>query len=101
MVMCFQGFRIKENKTVSLIMAILSYVIEHPIQALVAVFLVVAVYHLVAWRLDEHGIRAIPGPMLAAMSDGWLGYWAAQGCRSVHVHEMHKKYGASHNRAVV
>lgn len=81
-------------------MAIISYIFEHPLQALVGVFLSLPIYHLLAWLLDEHHIRSIPGPKLAALSDAWLGYWAAQGCRSVHIHEMHVKYGPPVTRVV-
>ncbi|KAF8586633.1 cytochrome P450 monooxygenase pc-bph [Ramaria rubella] len=74
-------------------MAALAYITEHPLQAVVAVLFAVPVYHLLAWLYDEHRIRTIPGPILAALSDTWLGYWAAQGCRSLQVHELHRKYG--------
>jgi benzoate 4-monooxygenase len=75
-------------------MVLLSYIAENPLHGVVAVLLAVPAYHLLAWLLDEHSIRSIPGPPLAALSDAWLGYWAAQGKRSEQVHEMHQKYGA-------
>jgi benzoate 4-monooxygenase len=75
-------------------MAIISYIVDRPFQTVVALLLLVPVYPILAWLLDEHGLRSIPGPKLAALSDAWLGYWAAQGCRSEHVHDMHLKYGA-------
>lgn len=71
----------------------MSYIVGYPLQTVVALFLFVPAYHLLAWLLDGHGLRSIPGPKLAAMSDAWLGYWAAQGCRSLHVHDMHGRYG--------
>jgi benzoate 4-monooxygenase len=49
--------------------------------------------HVIPWLLDEHGIRAIPGPWLAKFSDLWLGRVAAQGHRSEVVHDVHKQYG--------
>ena len=82
-------------------MAILSYIFEHTLPVLFGGLLIVPVYHLLAWLLDEHGIRSFPGPKLAALSDAWLGYWAAQGCRSVHVHEMHREYGSPSDRVLI
>ncbi|KAF8499897.1 cytochrome P450 monooxygenase [Hysterangium stoloniferum] len=74
-------------------MAISTYIIEYPLHSLLVLVLSVPAYHLFLWLRDDHGIRDIPGPGLAALSDAWLAYWAAQGCRSEHVHEVHKKYG--------
>jgi benzoate 4-monooxygenase len=59
---------------------------------LVVVTLVVLV-HVVPWLVDLHGIRDIPGPLLAKYSDAWLGWVSAHGHRSEVVHEMHQKYG--------
>lgn len=74
-------------------MAILSYLTQNPLQLLVAILVGVPVYHVLAWLFDEHSLRSTPGPWQAALSDGWLGYWAAKGQRSERVHEMHQKYG--------
>lgn len=74
-------------------MSIISFVLQYPVQLGLAALLTVPLYHILAWLWDEHGIRDIPGPTLAALSDAWLGYWAAQGCRSEYVHQMHLKYG--------
>lgn len=57
--------------------------------------LAIPLFHIIAWRGDEHGIRDIPGPKLAALSDAWLGYQAARGHRSTVVHELHEKVGQS------
>lgn len=76
-------------------MSVITYIVDYPLRTAVGLFLIVPVYHLLAWLLDKNSIRSIPGPKLAALSDAWLGYWAAQGCRSVHVHDMHMKYGVS------
>jgi len=73
---------------------LLNYIVEYPLHVFLAVVVTVPVYHVFAWLRDEHGIRNIPGPIMAALSDAWLGYWAAQGCRSEHIHQMHLKYGA-------
>ena len=56
---------------------------------LAAAFLI----HFVPYLLDSHRIREYPGPLLAKVSDIWLGYVAAQGHRSERVHELHKQYG--------
>ncbi|KAI0698054.1 cytochrome P450 monooxygenase pc-bph [Cerioporus squamosus] len=53
----------------------------------------VLLVHLVPYVLDPHAIRAYPGPLLARLSDLWLGWVAAHGHRSERVHELHQKYG--------
>lgn len=61
----------------------------------IAVFVVVAiaVAHLVPYLVDEHGIRAYPGPWLARLSKLWLARAALQGRTGAAVHELHEKYG--------
>lgn len=54
---------------------------------------ILLVIHLAPWLIDPHGIRGIPGPLIAKFSDAWLGWAAAGGHRSEVVHEIHKKYG--------
>jgi hypothetical protein len=71
----------------------IEFLFHSPLSLGISAFLLVIAYHILAWLWDEHGIRDIPGPRLAAFSDAWLGYWAAQGCRSEHLHKMHLKYG--------
>ena len=66
---------------------------QHPFYALLAIPVCVILAHLVPWLADSHRIRDIPGPRIAKFSDAWLGYWAAQGKRSEHVHKIHKQYG--------
>ena len=53
----------------------------------------ILLFHLVPYFLDPHAIRAYPGPVLARLSDIWLGWVAAHGHRSERVHELHQKYG--------
>ncbi len=53
----------------------------------------VLLVHLVPYVLDPHAIREYPGPLLARLSDLWLGWVAAHGHRSERVHELHEKYG--------
>ena len=50
---------------------------------------------LMQYVLDCYNIRSngIKGPILAQLSDLWLGWVAAHGHRSEVVHELHKKYG--------
>jgi len=66
---------------------------QHPVYCLLVVPAVVALAHVVPWLIDSHRIRDLPGPWVAKFSDFWLGYWAAQGKRSEHVHEIHNQYG--------
>ena len=54
---------------------------------------VVLLVHLVPYFLDRHAIREYPGPLLARLSDIWLGWVAAHGHRSERVHELHQKHG--------
>jgi len=49
--------------------------------------------HLIPYLFDPQGIRSYPGPLLARLSDAWLGWVAAQGHRSEVVHGLHEKYG--------
>ncbi|TBU45145.1 cytochrome P450 monooxygenase pc-bph [Dichomitus squalens] len=56
-------------------------------------FTAVLLIHFVPYLADPHHIREYPGPLLAKLSDIWLGYVAAQGHRSERVHELHKQYG--------
>jgi hypothetical protein len=56
--------------------------------------------HVVPWAVDKYGYNrgpggAVPGPLLAKISNIWLGKVAASGKRSVLVHNEHKKYGES------
>ena len=74
-------------------MALLDILPQNPLYVLLGVLVGVPVYHVLVWLYDPYGIRDISGPRIAALSDAWLGYWAAQGCRSEKVHEMHLKYG--------
>lgn len=74
-------------------MSLLTYPIEHPYWFSAALLLTIPLYHIIAWWKDEHGIRDIPGPKLAVLSDAWLGYWASQGVRSFMVHDVHKEFG--------
>lgn len=71
----------------------IEYYYLFPAITVAVLLLAVPLYHIIAWMNDEHGIRDIPGPKLAALSDVWLGYQAAQGYRSLVVHEVHKKFG--------
>ncbi|EJD40202.1 cytochrome P450 monooxygenase pc-bph [Auricularia subglabra TFB-10046 SS5] len=48
---------------------------------------------LVPYFKDEHGVRDIPGPLAAHLSNLWLAYWSSQGKRSEMVHEQHLKCG--------
>ena len=57
--------------------------------------LAVLAVHLVPYVVDTHGIRSIPGPWLAKVTDVWMGRVAAGGHRSEVVHEVHKQYGES------
>ncbi|KZS98305.1 cytochrome P450 monooxygenase pc-bph [Sistotremastrum niveocremeum HHB9708] len=74
-------------------MAIVDLFLSHPGYIAASIPVLVLLVHIVPWLVDSHSIRDIKGPWLAKFSDFWLGYWAAQGKRSEHVHEMHKKYG--------
>jgi benzoate 4-monooxygenase len=51
------------------------------------------IVHVGSYLLDPHGIRSIPGPLLAKFTDAWLGWIAAQGHRSEVVHGIHAEYG--------
>jgi len=66
---------------------------NNPLAVLLILPSSVILAHLLPWFIDSRHIRDIPGPWLAKFSDAWLGYWAAQGKRSEHVHEIQKKYG--------
>ena len=77
-------------------MVLLTYIAENPLHVVVALILAVPVLHVLIWLFDEHSLRSIPGPLTAAFSDAWLGYWAAHGERSLQVHKMHQKYGAQY-----
>lgn len=70
-----------------------SLVQQHPVYLILGIPALVLLAHLLPWLLDSYRIRDIPGPWLAKFTDAWLGYWAAQGMRSEHVHEIHQKYG--------
>jgi hypothetical protein len=70
-----------------------SVLLQNPIFLLLAVPASVLLAHLLPWLVDVKHIRDIPGPLLAKFSDAWLAFRAAQGKRSEHVHELHKKYG--------
>jgi len=56
---------------------------------------VVVLGHLVPYIVDPHALKSYPGPLLAKLSDLWLGRVAVDGHRSEVVHELHKKYGES------
>ena len=49
--------------------------------------------HFIYFIIDPHCIRSYPGPLLAKLSDAWLGYVAAHGHRSEVVHGLHQQYG--------
>ncbi|KZT68336.1 cytochrome P450 [Daedalea quercina L-15889] len=73
-------------------------VVDHlasvPVAAWAALALAaVLLYHLVPFVTDPYRIRSYPGPVLAKVSDAWLGWVAAQGHRSEIVHELHQKHG--------
>lgn len=72
---------------------LLSILWQNPLYFLLATPVLVLLAHLLPWLVDSHSIRDIPGPWLAKFSDAWLGYWAASGKRSEHVHGVHRKYG--------
>ena len=57
----------------------------------------VFITHLIPYLADPYCIRSngISGPLLARVSDAWLGWVAVNGHRSEVVHELHKKYGSS------
>jgi benzoate 4-monooxygenase len=67
--------------------------LDDPISILVALGVAVLAVHIVPWIMDPHGMRNIPGPVLAKFSDLWLGRVAALGHRSEVVHELHQRYG--------
>ncbi|KAJ3501164.1 hypothetical protein NLJ89_g9465 [Agrocybe chaxingu] len=54
---------------------------------------VIVLAHFLSWLIDPHGIRKIPGPLVAKFSDIWLGIISKNGHRSEVVHQMHQKYG--------
>jgi benzoate 4-monooxygenase len=58
---------------------------------------IVVIGHVIAWLLDPHSIRHIPGPFLAKFTDLWLGRVAANGHRSEVVHKLHQQYGACYS----
>lgn len=49
--------------------------------------------HVLLWLIDPHKMRSYPGPVLAGLSDVWLGRVAGSGHRSEVVHELHKQHG--------
>ncbi|KIP11869.1 hypothetical protein PHLGIDRAFT_82811 [Phlebiopsis gigantea 11061_1 CR5-6] len=49
--------------------------------------------HVLLWLIDPHKLRSYPGPVLAGLSDVWLGRVAGSGHRSEVVHELHKQHG--------
>ena len=66
--------------------------LDIPSLAVVAA-VVVVLAHVVPYILDSHAMRKYPGPLLARLSDIWLGRIAALGHRSEVVHGLHQKYG--------
>ena len=58
---------------------------------------------LVRYLVDSHkiGSNGIPGPLLAKLSDAWLGWTAAHGHRSEIVHALHEKYGKLSSRYTI
>jgi benzoate 4-monooxygenase len=77
-------------------MTIVDLAFQYYLYLVATALLLIPVYHSLAWLWDQHGIRDIPGPHLAAFSDAWLGYWATQGCRSDRVHKAHSKHGRNY-----
>ncbi|KAF8319165.1 cytochrome P450 [Cantharellus anzutake] len=77
----------------------MSWVLTHPILAALGVAGGIITYHFVAFLLDPYhyndGVNgvAIPGPLLAKLSNFWLLRVAIKGDRSGVVHELHQKYG--------
>lgn len=70
-----------------------SLIPDRPVYFLFAIPSALVLAHIIPWLYDSHHLRDVPGPWLAKFTDAWLGYWAAQGKRSEHVHEIHEKYG--------
>jgi hypothetical protein len=68
-----------------------------PLALLASLVALVAIWHLIPYFADKHGIRAnnVSGPLLARFTDAWLGLVALRGHRSEAVHELHQKYGES------
>ncbi|KAE9408932.1 cytochrome P450 [Gymnopus androsaceus JB14] len=61
--------------------------------ALYTFFLAIVLFHFIPWIIDAYGIRSYPGPLLAKLSDFWLGWVAFRGHRSEIIHELHRKLG--------
>lgn len=79
-------------------MAVLDYVLS-PLESLglasslLIIPCLVLAGHFIYFIIDPHRIRSYPGPLLAKLTDAWLGYVAAHGHRSEVVHGLHQKYG--------
>lgn len=50
-------------------------------------------FHAVPYIIDGRNLRRYPGPLVAQLSDAWLGWIAANGTVNVAVQDSHAKYG--------
>lgn len=62
---------------------------------LLAVPILVILYHLAVFLIDHNGLRSIPGPFLAKLTDAWFGVVALKGLSCEVVYDLHKQYGMS------
>lgn len=63
------------------------------LKAAVALLAFVFLAHVVPYALDNFGLRQYPGPLLAKLSDIWLGWYTAHGKINQAVWDAHRAYG--------
>lgn len=69
------------------------FILSTGLKAAVALLAFAFLAHVVPFALDKFGLRQYPGPLLAKLSDIWLGWYTAHGKINQAVWNAHRAYG--------
>ena len=65
----------------------------NPVTLIVFPPTVILLSYIINYIADPHGVKSIPGPLLAKFTDAWLAWVSKEGHRSEVVHQLHKEFG--------